>query len=55
MVGTPSVSVEWLACVSGEPLTQTVGAGGVFICAETGTIVITGGSGTISIVGSCAP
>lgn len=54
VVGTPSISIEWLSC-SGEPFTQTVGAGGIFICAETGTVVQTGGSGTISIVGSCAP
>lgn len=54
VVGTPSISIEWLSC-AGEPFTQTVGAGGIFICAETGTVVQTGGSGTISIVGSCAP
>jgi len=52
VVGTPSISIEWLSC-AGEPFTQTVGAGGIFICAETGTVVQTGGSGSITPTGPC--
>lgn len=52
VVGTPSISIEWLSC-DGEPFTQTVGAGGIFICAETGTVVQTGGSGSITPTGPC--
>ncbi len=52
VVGTPSISIEWFAC-SDEFLTQTVGSGGILICAETGTVVQTGGSGTITDVGPC--
>lgn len=52
VVGTPSINVEWLSC-SGEPFTQTVGSGGVYICAETGTLIQTGGSGTITATGPC--
>lgn len=52
IVGTPSISIEWLSC-AGEPFTQTVGAGGILICAETGTVVQTGGSGSITPTGPC--
>ena len=52
VVGTPSISIEWFDC-GGSFFTQTVGAGGITICAETGTIVQTGGSGSISDLGSC--
>lgn len=52
VIGTPSISIEWFAC-SGEFLTQTVGSGGILICAETGTVVQTGGSGSITDVGPC--
>ena len=52
VVGTPSISIEWFAC-SGEFLTQTVGSGGIQICAETGTVVQTGGSGSITASGPC--
>jgi hypothetical protein len=52
VVGSPSISIEWFAC-SGEFLTQTVGSGGISICAETGTVVQTGGSGSITPTGPC--
>jgi hypothetical protein len=52
VVGTPSISIEWFDC-GGSFFTQTVGAGGITICAETGTVVQTGGSGSISDLGSC--
>ncbi len=52
VVGSPSISIEWFAC-SGEFLTQTVGSGGILICAETGTVVQTGGSGSITPTGPC--
>ena len=51
VVGTPSISIEWFDC-GGSFFTQTVGAGGITICAETGTVVQTGGSGSISDLGS---
>ena len=52
IVGTPSISVEWFDCGGGFN-TQTVGAGGITVCAETGTVVQTGGSGNITDLGSC--
>jgi hypothetical protein len=52
IVGTPSISVEWFDC-GGSFFTQTVGAGGITVCAETGTVVQTGGSGSITDLGSC--
>ena len=52
VVGSPSISIEWFDC-GGSFFTQTVGAGGITICAETGTVVQTGGSGTITDLGSC--
>jgi hypothetical protein len=50
--GSPSISIEWFDC-GGSFFTQTVGAGGITICAETGTVVQTGGSGSITDLGSC--
>ena len=52
IVGTPSISVEWFGC-GGSFFTQTVGAGGITVCAETGTVNQTGGSGSITDLGSC--
>jgi hypothetical protein len=52
VVGTPSINIEWFDC-GGSFFTQTVGAGGITICAETGTVVQTGGSGSITDLGSC--
>ena len=52
VVGTTSISIEWFDC-GGSFFTQTVGAGGITICAETGTVVQTGGSGSITDLGSC--
>jgi len=52
VVGSPSISIEWFDC-GGSFFTQTVGAGGITICAETGTVVQTGGSGSITDLGSC--
>jgi hypothetical protein len=52
VVGTPSINIEWFDC-GGSFFTQTVGAGGITICAQTGTVVQTGGSGSISDLGSC--
>lgn len=52
VVGSPSISIEWFDC-GGSFFTQTVGAGGITICAETGTVVQTGGSGSVTDLGSC--
>ena len=52
VVGTPSISIEWFDC-GGSFFTQTVFSGGITICAETGTVVQTGGSGSITDLGSC--
>ena len=52
VVGSPSISIEWFDCGGGF-FTQTVGSGGIIICAETGTVVQTGGSGSITDLGSC--
>ena len=52
VVGSPSISIEWFDCGGGF-FTQTVGSGGITICAETGTVVQTGGSGSITDLGSC--
>ena len=54
VVGTPSINIEWFDC-DGTPFTQTVGAGGITICAETGTVIQTGGSGSITDLGDCTP
>lgn len=51
VVGSPSISIEWFDC-GGSFFTQTV-FGGITICAETGTVVQTGGSGSITDLGSC--
>jgi len=52
VTGTPSISIEWFDC-GGAFFTQTVGASPLVICAETGTVNQTGGSGSIVAGGSC--
>ena len=52
VVGTNSISIEWFDC-GGAFFTQTVGTSPIVICAETGTVVQTGGSGSITDLGSC--
>ena len=52
VVGSPSISIEWFDCGGGFN-SQTVFSGGITICAETGTVVQTGGSGSITDLGSC--
>lgn len=52
VTGTPSISIEWFDC-GGAFFTQTVGASPLVICAETGTVNQTGGTGSIVAGGSC--
>ncbi len=52
VTGTPSISIEWFDC-GGAFFTQTVGASPLVICAETGTVNQTGGSGSITAGASC--
>lgn len=53
VTGTPSIDIEWEDCGSGAVLTATTG-GTLNICARTGTLVQTGGSGTIVDMGDCS-
>ena len=52
VTGTPSISIEWFDC-GGAFFTQTVGASPLVICAETGTVNQTGGTGSIVAGASC--
>ena len=53
ITGTPSISVEWFSC-SGEFFTQTVFSSPLVVCAETGTVTQTGGSGSIVAGSTCS-
>lgn len=52
VTGTPSISVEWEDCVTGTTFSTTTEST-INICARTGTLNQTGGSGTILEVGDC--
>jgi len=52
ITGTPSISIEWFDC-GGAYLTQTVFSSPLVICAETGSVNQTGGSGSIVAGASC--
>ena len=47
-----SISVEWENCGTGTPLSGTY-TSTQNICANTGTMMITGGTGVITVVGPC--
>ena len=53
ITGTPSISVEWFDC-GGAYLTQTVFSSPLVVCAETGSVNQTGGSGSI-VAGAACP
>jgi len=53
ITGTPSISVEWFDCGGGF-FTQTVFSSPLVVCAETGTVNQTGGSGSI-VAGAACP
>ena len=52
ITGTPSISIEWFDC-GGAFFTQTVFSSPLVICAQTGTVNQTGGSGSIVAGASC--
>jgi hypothetical protein len=52
VTGTPSISIEWFGC-DGSFNTQTVATSPLVICAETGTVNQTGGSGSIVAGSPC--
>ena len=52
ITGTPSISIEWFDC-GGAFLTQTVFSSPLVICAQTGSVNQTGGSGSIVAGASC--
>ena len=52
ITGTPSISIEWFDC-GGAFLTQTVFSSPLVICAQTGSVNQTGGSGSIAPGASC--
>jgi hypothetical protein len=49
--GAPSIDVEWLEC-DGTPNSATVTTA-IVVCAQTGSVSQTGGSGNITQLGSC--
>ena len=49
--GAPSIDVEWLDC-DGTPNSATVTTA-IVVCAQTGSVSQTGGSGNITQLGSC--
>ena len=53
VVGSPTIYVEFTECGGGTN-SATVNSSGLVICAEDGTMVQEGGSGTITQVGSCS-
>ena len=52
VTGTPSISIEWFGC-DGSFNTQTVFSSPLVICAETGTVNQTGGTGSIVAGSPC--
>jgi hypothetical protein len=52
IVGSPTISFQFTIC-GGSSTSAVANASGIVICAEDGTVVQTGGSGTITQVGAC--